>query len=63
MSEERDYPTSVVRRALERHLEDARAAKAAPWMIEAIALLVREVAAVPAPAERSETVPTYIYPH
>ena len=63
MSEERDYPAAVIRRELERHLEDARAAKAAPWMIEAIALLVREVSAVPAPAERSETVPPYISPH
>jgi hypothetical protein len=63
MSEERDYPIAVIRRELERHLEDAKAAKAAPWMIEVIALLVKEAAAVPAPAERSETIPTYIYPH
>lgn len=63
MSEERDYPAAVVRCGLERHLEDARAAKAAPWMIEAIALLAKEAAGVPAPAERSETIPTYIYPH
>ncbi|WP_422002575.1 hypothetical protein [Reyranella sp.] len=63
MSEERDYPVTVIRRELQRHLEDARAAGAAPWTIEAIALLAQEAAAVPAPAERSETIPTYIYPH
>lgn len=63
MSEERDYPADIIRRELERHLEDAKAAKAAPWMIEAISLLLKEAAVVPAPAERSETIPTYIYPH
>lgn len=63
MSEERDYPATIIRRELERHLEDARSAKAPPWMIEVIALLVKEAAAVPPPAERSEMIPTYIYPH
>ncbi len=63
MSEERDYPPTVLQHELRRYLEEAKAAKAAPWMIEVVALLMKEAAVVPAPAERSETIPTYIYPH
>lgn len=62
MSEERNYPVSVIRHALQRHLDDAKAAGNG-WMAEVIALLIEEAAAVPPPAERTETLPDYIYPH
>lgn len=63
MSEEKDYSVGIVRRQLERHLTEAQAAQAPSWMLEAISLLVQEAAVVPAPAKRSDAIPTYIYPH
>lgn len=63
MSEERNYPISVIQEALERHLQDAKAAKGAGWMVEVVNLLKREAVTVPPPVERADTIPEYIYPH
>lgn len=63
MSEERNYPTDVVRTALERHLQDARSATGQRWLADVIALLAREAAAIQPPVERTDTLREYIYPH
>ena len=63
MSEERTYPVAVIQEALERHLQDAKAARGGAWMAQVIDLLSREAAAVPAPVEPPDTIPAYIYPH
>lgn len=63
MSEERNYSVPIIRKALRRHLEDAKAAPDEGWMAEVIALLIKEVAVVPPPVELSDTIPGYIYPH
>lgn len=63
MSEERNYPVSIIQEALERHLQDAKAAKGTGWMVQVVDLLRREAASVPAPVERTDTIPAYIYPH
>ena len=63
MSEERNYPVAVIQETLDRHLQDAKAMRDAAWMAKVVALLVREVASVPAPVQRTDTIPAYLYPH
>lgn len=63
MSEERNYPVTAIQEALQRHLEDAKAAQDREWMADVIALLIREAGAVPRPVERADVLPDYIYPH
>lgn len=63
MSEERNYPVAVIGQALDRHHRDAKAMREAPWMAEVIELIRREAASVPAPEQRVDTIPAYLYPH
>ncbi|HQT15756.1 MAG: hypothetical protein B7Y08_29730 [Rhodospirillales bacterium 24-66-33] len=63
MSEERTYGVAVIAETLERHLRDAKAMRGTPWMAEVVDLLMREAAFVPAPVQRTDTIPTYLYPH
>ncbi len=62
MSEERNYPVTILQQALQRHLDDAQAAGHG-WLVDVVALLIKEAALVPAPETRTETLPDYIYPH
>lgn len=63
MSEERNYPVAVIEQALDRHYQDAKAMREAPWMAEVIELIMHEAASVPAPEQRVDTIPAYLYPH
>jgi len=63
MSEERDYPITVIQQSLERHEGDAQAVKGLAWLADVVRLLKHETAVVPAPIEQVDTIPEYIYPH
>lgn len=63
MSEERTYPIEIIREQLARHQRDTRAAGAIEWLAEVIDILAKEAATVPAPEQRVESIPKYIYPH
>ena len=63
MSEERNYPTEVIRELLVRHRRDVQAVGGNEWLAKVIELLGNEVTAVPPPVEQVDTIPKYIYPH
>ncbi len=63
MSEERSYPIEVIREQLGSHQRDAEAAQGTEWLGQVMEILRREALAVPAPLEREDAIPKYIYPH
>ena len=63
MSEQRRYPSEVIRACLDRHLLDAKGAENVAWLAQVIEVLRDDVAAIPPPDERVDSIPEYVYPH